>query len=256
MQRFSLSLVLTLSIACPAFPKSADSLLVSGRQLLHSGENQGSLDAMYEARAMFERALADSGLASWPHYYIALADFRIVNLLLAAGDKNKEAASGHLKTAVEHLQEATRIDPDAAEAHALLASVYGRQIGLSPVKGMILGPKGGKAIRKALELAPDNPRVVLSAAIGDFNTPKMFGGNKERAMKGFRRAAELFSREKPADPLEPSWGHSEAFAWLGLAHMDRDEKEPAGAAFEKALQINPDFGWVKYVLLPELELAD
>ena len=75
-------------------------------------------------------------------------------------------------------------------------------------------------------------------------------------MKGFRRAAELFSREKPADPLEPSWGHSEAFAWLGLAYLDRNEKEPAGAAFQKALQINPDFGWVKYVLLPELELAD
>ena len=256
MPRFPLSLVFMLSLACPAFPQAADSLLVSGRQLLDSGENQGSIDPMYEARAMFERALADSSLTAWTHYYIALADFRIVNLLLAAGDRNKEAASGHLKTAVEHLQEATRIDPEAAEAYALLSSVYGRQIGLSPVKSMFLGPKAGKAIGKAMELAPDNPRVVLSAAIGDFNTPRVFGGNKERAMKGFRRAAELFSREKPADPVEPSWGHSEAFAWLGLAHLDRDEKEPAGAAFEKALQIDPDFGWVKYVLLPELELAD
>ena len=256
MPRFPLALVFMLSIACPAFPQSADSLLASGRQLLDSGEKQGSIEAMYEARAMFERALADSSLAAWPHYYVALADFRIVNLLLAAGDRNKEAASGHLKTAVEHLQEATRIDPGAAEAYALLSSAYGRQIGLSPVKSMFLGPKAGKAISKAMELAPDNPRVVLSAAIGDFNTPRVFGGNKERAMKGFRRAAELFAREKPADPVEPSWGHSEAFAWLGLAYLDRDEKEPAKAAFEKALQINPDFGWVKYVLLPELESAD
>ena len=256
MQRFPLSLVFMLSLACPAFPQAADSLLASGRQLLDSGEKQGSIEAMYEARAMFERALADTGLAPWTHYYTALADFRIANLLLAAGDRNKEAASGHLKTAVEHLQEATRIDPEAAEAYALLSSVYGRQIGLSPVKSMFLGPKAGKAIGKAIELAPDNPRVVLSAAIGDFNTPRVFGGNKERAMKGFRRAAELFSRENPADPVEPSWGHSEAFAWLGLAYLDRNEKEPAEAALEKALQINPDFGWVKYVLLPELELAD
>ena len=256
MLRFLLSLAFVFSIACPAFPQSADSLLVNGRQMLHSGENQGSLDAMYAARAMFERALADTSLAAWSHYYIALADYRMVNLLLAAGEENKDTASRHLKTAVEHLQEATRINPQAAEAYALLSSTYGRQIGLSPVKSMFLGPKAGKAIRKAVQLAPDNPRVVLSAAIGDFNTPKMFGGNKERAMQGFRRAAELFALEKPADPVEPVWGHSEAYAWLGLAYVDRDERAAAGAAFEKALEIDPDFGWVKYVLLPELEKAN
>ncbi len=253
MKRFPLSLAFMLSIACPAFTQSADSLLVSGRRMLHAGENQGSLDAMYAARATFERALADTSLAAWAHYYIALADFRIVNLLLGAGEKNKDAASEHLDSAVGHLKEATRIDPEAAEAYALLSSAYGRQIGLSPVKGMFIGPKAGKAIKKAMELAPDNPRVVLSAAIGDFNTPRMFGGNKESAMQGFQRAAELFALEKPAEPVEPVWGHSEAYAWLGLAYMDRDEREPAGMAFEKALEIDPDFGWVKYVLLPELE---
>ena len=256
MPRFPLSLAFMISIACPAFPQSADSLLASGRQMLYAGENQGSLDAMYAARAVFERALVDSSLGAWPHYYIALADCRIANLLLGAGDKNKKAASGHLKSAVEHLREATRIDPEAAEAYALLSGAYGRQIGLSPVKSMFLGPKAGKAIGKAMELAPDNPRVVLSAAIGDFNTPRVFGGNKERAMQGFRRAARLFALEKPADPLEPSWGHSETFAWLGLAYMDRDDRKRAGAAFEKALEIDPDFGWVKYVLLPELEGAN
>ena len=256
MPRFAFSLVFMISIACPAFPQAADSLLVSGRQMLHAGVNQGSLEAIYESRALFERALADSSLGAWPHYYIALADCRIVNLLPGAGDENKEAASGHLKTAVEHLQEATRIDPEAAEAYALLSSAYGRQIGLSPVKSMFLGPKAGKAIRKAMELAPDNPRVVLSAAIGDFNTPRVFGGNKQRAMQGFRRAARLFALERPSDPLEPVWGHSETFAWLGLAYMDRNDRKRAGAAFEKALEIDPDFGWVKYVLLPDLEGAN
>ena len=123
-----------------------------------------------------------------------------------------------------HLKEATRINPEGAEAHALLSSAYGRQIGLSPVKSMFIGPKAGKASKKAMELAPDNPRVVLSAAIGDFNTPRMFGGNKERAMQGFQRAAELFALERPAEPVEPVWGHSEAYAWLGLAYMDRDWK--------------------------------
>ncbi len=255
MLRFLLSLVFIFSIAYPAFAQSADSLLVSGKQMLQAGENASDLDAMYMSRATFERTLADTSLAAWSHYYIALADYRIVDLLLAAGEKNEDAASEHLKIAVEHLKEATRLDPQAAEAYALLSSAYGRQIGLNPVKSMVLGPRVGKAVKKAMQIAPNNPRVVLSAAISDFNTPKMFGGSKEKGLQGFQRAAELFAQEEPTDPIQPVWGHSRTYAWLGIAYQDRGELELARAAFEKALEINPGFGWVKYVLLPELEKA-
>ena len=256
MMRILLSLASVFSIAFPAFPQPADSLLVNGRQMLRVRENQGSIDAMYAARAMFERALADSSLTAWSHYYIALADYRMANFLLASGEKNKDAASGHLKSAVEHLQESTRINPQSAEAYALLSSAYGRQVSLSPAKSMFLGPKARKALRKAVKLDPENPRVVLSAAIRDFNTPKMFGGNKERAMQGFKRATELFAREEPVDPVQPVWGHSQSYAWLGIAYQDRGELESAHGAYEKALEIDPDFGWVKYVLLPGLEAAN
>ena len=250
MLHFLLSLVCIVSVAYPILAQSADSLIVSGKQMLQAGENAGDLDAMYAARATFERALADTSLSAWGHYYIALADYRIAGLL---GEESKDQASEHLKVAVEHLKKATEIDPQAAEAYALLSSAYGLQIGLSPMKSMLLGPRVGKAAQKAKQLAPDNPRVVLSAAISDFNTPKMFGGSKEKGLQGFQRAAELFAQEEPTNPIQPVWGHREAYAWLGIAYQDRGELEPARAAFEKALEIDPDFGWVKYVLLPELE---
>jgi tetratricopeptide (TPR) repeat protein len=273
MSRFLLALAFVFSLAAPAFAQAspmlatgsaADSLLVSGKQMLRAGENGDSLDAMYAAKATFERALADTALVaastssaeSWGHYYIALADYRIADYLLAAGEENKGAASEHLKTAVEHLKEATRLDPQAAEAYSLLSSVYGWQIGLSPMKSMLLGPRVGQASRKAQQLAPDNPRVVLSAAISDFNTPEMFGGSKEKGLQGFQRAAELFAQEEPTDPIQPVWGHREAYAWLGIAYQNQGELESARAAFEKALEIDPDFGWVRDWLLPELEKAN
>ena len=249
MLRFLLSLAFIFSIAYPTLAQPADSLIVSGRQMLQAGENAGDLDAMYAARATFERALADTGLSAWGHYYIALTDYRIAGLL---EEKSKDP-SEHLNAAVEHLKKATEIDPQAAEAYALLSSVYGWQIGLSPMKSMLLGPRSGRAIQKAEQLAPDNPRVVLSASISDFNTPKMFGGSKEKGLQGFQRATELFAQEEPTDPIQPIWGHREAYAWLGIAYQDRGELESARAAFEKALEIDPDFGWVKYALLPELE---
>ncbi len=253
MIRVLLSLAFIFLITYPTFAQPADSLIVSGKQMLQAGENAGDLDAMYAARATFERALADTSLAAWGHYYIALADYRIAGLLEG---ESKDQASEHLKVAVEHLKKATEIDPQAAEAYALLSSAYGLQIGLSPMKSMLLGPRVGKASQKAKQLAPENPRVVLSAAISDFNTPKMFGGSKEKGLQGFQRAAELFAQEKPTDPIQPIWGHREAYAWLGIAYQNQGELESARAAFEKALAIDPDFGWVKYWLLPELEKAN
>ena len=255
MSRFLLALAFVFSLAAPAFAQSSDSLLVSGKQMLRAGEDGGSLDALYAAKAAFECALADTALAAWGHYYIALADYRIADYLLAAGEENKGAAAEHLKTAVDHLQKATEIDPQAAEAYALLSSAYGRQIGLDPIKGMTLGRKAQKSLKKAVQLAPDNPRVALCAAIRDFNTPGMFGGSKEKGLQGFQRAAELFAQEEPIDPIQPAWGHSRTYAWIGLAYQDRGELAPARAAFAKALAINPHFSWVKNVLLPELEKA-
>ena len=255
MSRFLLALAFVFSLAAPAFAQSSDSLLVSGKQMLRAGENGGSLDALYAAKATFERTLADTVLAAWGHYYIALADYRIADYLLAAGEENKGAASDHLKATVEHLKEATEIDPQAAEAYSLLSSAYGRQIGLNSIKGMVLGRRAQKALKKAVQLAPDNPRVVLCTAIRDFNTPGMFGGSKEKGLRGFQRAAELFAQEEPSDPIQPAWGHSRTYAWLGLAYQDRGELALARAAFAKALAINPDFSWVKNVLLPELEKA-
>ena len=80
----------------------------------------------------------------------------------------------------------------------------------------------------------------------------MFGGDPEKGMLGFQQAADLFAAEVVDDPLMPDWGHAEAYAWLGQGHMANGAQEQARAAFEKALALNPDYGWVKYVLLPKV----
>ena len=245
MSRFLLALAFAFSLAAPAFAQaspmlatesSADSLIVSGKQML--GEDGGSLDELYAAKAAFERALADTSLdaafdelsvESWGHYYIALADYRIADHLLAADEKNKGAAAEHLKAAVEHLQKATEIDPQAAEAYALLASAYGRQIGLNPAKGIVLGRRAQQALKKAVQLAPDNPRVVLCTAIRDFNTPGMFGGSKEKGLQGFQRAAELFAQRR-ADRSHPSCMGTQPHLRLARPRLPRSRRASAGAS--------------------------
>lgn len=233
--------------------------LIAGRRLLKKGVSQSDLDTMYAARTILEGALSDVDISPWGHYYVGLADYRIANVLLARGKKRRADASDHLKKAIEHLQIAKRsvddgeeINEATAEVYALLSHVYGRQISLSPIKGIYLGPKSKSILRKAERLAPDNPRVVLSSAISYLMTPRFFGGNSEKAMTGFRRAAKLFAREKPADPIHPVWGHSDTYTWKGIAYLERDKRDAAREAFEKALEIDPDNRWAREMLSGDL----
>lgn len=239
-------------MSMPVAAEPGDSLLTIGKRLLSLGTNRGDIEQVYAARATFERASADTLFSLWLPYYVALADYRIANFLLVRGSDFENRASEHLANAVAHLRPSAEGDgPNAAEACALISMVYGRQISISPLKGILLGPKSNRMRKRAEDLAPRNPRVVFSAALNDFHTPRMFGGNKKRALEGFERAASLFTEQVVAESAEPAWGHSETYAWMGIARIDRQEYVLARAAFEKALDIDPDQVWVKRELLPE-----
>lgn len=252
VQRGLLFGLLLLLGAVPLFAQPVDSLIVQGKNLLADGFNETNLDKMRQARAIFERATNDAKRAALAHYYMGLAHNRIANLMATTDEKQ---ALTHVDQAIEHLQQATKLDGSFAEAHALLSSVYGRKIGMKPMLGMIMGPKADVAIKKAKQLDPDNPRIIYIEAMSDFHKPETWGGSIERAIDGLQRAAGLFAEETVTDPLMPDWGHDETYAWLGIAYIRKEQPDDARQAFEKALAINPDFGWVKDYLLPQLDKA-
>ena len=239
-------ILIGLFLTVPAQAQT-DSLIISAKEVLLNGTNMNNGEMLREARSMFERAASDPDFAPLGHYYMALAEYR-----LATGSAEKKAQLKHLDQGIEQLEKSIELDDTSAEAYALMGSMLGWKAGLKPMQSMFLGPKANGMISKAEKLAPDNPRVLLVRAISDFNTPSMFGGDKDRAMKGFEQATSYFEKQTSADPLQPEWGHSDTYAWIGQAFMAREAYAQAEAAFEEALAINPDNGWVKMVLLPQL----
>lgn len=253
MTRFLSTLLVVLLLAAPVRAQDgggAENVLREGKRLLEKGTNQGDPALLQQARAAFERATASDRHAALAHYYVGLADYR----LLYAPERTAEKLD-LLNDAIDHLEKAVEQDEGFAEAHALLGSMYGQKVAEQWYKGPFLGPKSDAQMEKARALAPENPRVVLLDAIGLYNKPGMFGGDKEKALEGFERAARLFEQENVTNPLQPQWGHEEAYAWLGIAHLQAERPEEARQAFEKALAINPDYGWVKEVLMPQLAEA-
>ncbi len=229
----------------------ADSLLQRAKTLIAEGANRGSLDTLRQGRALAKRTAGAPSRQALAHYYAALADYRLNNQFPEDAEEQREEVLGDATT---HLKKATELDSTFADAWALLAGVYGQRMGLNPMtQGMMLGSDTDAALERAKDLAPKNPRVWIIDGTSDFFTPSMFGGDKERALEKFEKAARLAEQESVEDPLMPSWGHAEAHAWIGIAHMDAEQYDQARKAFEEALRINPEYGWVQHVLRPQLE---
>jgi tetratricopeptide (TPR) repeat protein len=79
---------------------------------------------------------------------------------------------------------------------------------------------------------------------------EMMKKHLDEAINHLEAAVKL--NNKSADFLQPAWGHEEAYAWIGVAYLDKNDKAAARAAFERALAIAPAYGWVKYQLYPKV----
>ena len=170
-------------------------------------------------------------------YTKAYADYRLAISANLRADADKAEAA--LEQAVDILTPA-----EDAESKALLAAVYGMQIGMNPLKGMTLGPKAGSTLDDAAEIEPTNPRVLLVRAISAYNTPAIFGGGPGNAIEFSNQAIASF--RQPCNDI--CWGHAEAYTWRGLAKQQLGDQQGALNDWQQALQTNPDYGWAKFLL--------
>ncbi len=183
-------------------------------------------------------------------YTIAYVAWRLANLT----DVPEQEQADLLDDAVERLETLVNDDPGYTEAHALLGSLYGLQIGRDPSRGVVLGVRASGALDHAEAAAPDNPRVPLLQGISAFHRPVRFGGGLDRAERLLRRSLDLFSRE-PLDKPWPNWGRFDAHVWLGQTLARQNDPSGARAEYDAALSLAPDSERVKFVLLPALNGA-
>jgi tetratricopeptide (TPR) repeat protein len=241
-------ILLASGTACCQTPTTKQ-WLIEAKNCLRQGDNTAHGEDFYRAKALLDKCTAGVEYQALAEYYLGYADYRLGVVVYRM---DKEKAITYLDSAVDHLERAIERENDFAEAHALLSSCYGIKISFAPFKGIVLGPKSGMEMQKAKDLSPENPRIALLGAIGTYKTPALFGGGKEKGLAALKKAAELFDRWHKADSLLPDWGAAEVYAWIGLTYVDRSEMILARKAFENALRINPDYAWVKYVLLPKV----
>lgn len=226
-----------------------DEVIIKGKKMLQLGENRNDAKALTEAQAYFEGLMNAQSTApqkALTHYYAGYAGYRLANTTT-----NDDQRDAYLDNAMQHLETCVELDKNFADGFALLSGIYGRK-STGMISAMKYGPKASTAGETALKLDPKNPRALILGATSLFFRPAMWGGDKKKAVEQWQRAAQILDDAPTKETAQPTWGHEEAYAWLGQAFADEGNADAARAAYDRALEINPDYGWVKNVLYPKL----
>lgn len=159
-----------------------------------------------EAANMFER-VANAETDNWlPYYYVAT-----IHNVAAFGESNKEKLTQSLEKAQEYIDIANRISPNNPEIMVRQATINTAWIAFDGATyGMTLSGKVAAIYAQALELAPENPRVVFSKAEWDMGSAQYFGKDTAPYCKDVERSLELFDTFKAESDFHPNWGKERA----------------------------------------------
>ena len=219
--------------------------ILRGKALLTEATSLQDREGMQEAKQLFDDLKQDTSVAALAYYYAGYASYRLSTFL---PHSQTEERMVHLNDAVDNLETTVKKQKDLADAYALLDRCYSLLTGIDHTFAEV----GDVYQAQALELAPNNPRVLFLTGTDLYFTPPEYGGDPQLAMERFEQAARLFEKQTPSDPLLPDWGHAEVYAWLARGYLEQ-HPEKAHAALTKALALDPDYRWAKDVLLPRVE---
>ncbi len=218
---------------------------IETRKALYDAYLSG-LKLLWEKGVAQEQRKFDSHPTDHNRFDLAYAQFGLLSYTLK--NKDEELFDDYVDETIEHLEHLVENDFQVAESKALLSSIYGLKIGYSSWKGMFLGPRSARLIEEATKTDRNSAIVWKLNGRSKQFTPKSFGGDNEAAIRSYEKAIKLWETQSL---IEDNWFYLDTYAWLGLAYEKKGDVEKAINCYEKALELEPDFNWVKNSLLPK-----
>lgn len=138
-----------------------------------------------------------------------------------------------------------------SEAHycMYMSSINAYDFMLNKSKLFSAGLQSFKLVKKAAQLAPDDPFVLTLKANVDFYAPAAFGGDKEAALVLFTRARELF---RETEDYQHLWNYASLRLCIAQCYDKKGDSERAISECYSILGEIPDFEYVRDEYLPQL----
>lgn len=140
----------------------------------------------------------------------------------------------------------------SAELYALYCDVLSKKASLETIMAITTGRKAHKAIEKAAALDKQSSAVRLIGAIQLMHIPKVFGGDRAKSRELLNSILKS-QGHRSEDPLFISFAESaEVYAYLAQLEILEGNIPAAEAYIKKALQIEPNYGYVKIDLRKQI----
>ena len=154
-----------------------------------------------EASQLFER-IATAEKDNWlPPYYAAT-----IEILESFQIKEEATLVAKLNKAQIFLDTANSLSPDNPEILIRQALLHVAYMAFDGQKyGMTMSMKNAALYKKALELAPENPRVILSKAESDMGAARFFGQSTKPFCENIKKAIELSKKEEISIKFYPKF---------------------------------------------------
>jgi cytochrome c553 len=232
--------------AAPAGP-SADVVAYGTKvtQAVFGGGPAALKTARSDATAMLGSNLPPAD-KKFVHYTAAYASWES-----AVQASNPAESRSAITDALGQLTQAVTLDEKFGEAYILLAAIQAQNARLSEMP-VPYDPGVRAALARAQVLDAKNPRLALAEGIAAFLSPRAVGAGPNAAEEALKRADALFAGGAGSAGW-PNWGRAQTQAWLGQVLARKGDLAGARQAYQSALTLQPDYTWVKSVLLPSLD---
>lgn len=213
----------------------ASETLVPYRDQIEQAYQARDSQAIEATMVALRKAGDAAGQQDLATYYVAFGRLR----QSALPGLPKDQAREYLEQCIAKLAPVVARRKDDARARALYASCLGSSANHYVLRSATRGFASSREISAAMDLAPDDPWVVLQDAVIEFMTPAMFGGSPANALGKLRRAEQLFVASRPSGSFQPVFGESETWLYIGRVHLALGQTPAARQALQKARSLAP-----------------
>lgn len=190
----------------------------------------GDVAGIEQVRSGLLAAATDPVQAEQAAYYAAFARLRQG---LAAEDRPGEARL-YIDDCIAELKVLVDRQPDNAEARAMLGSCYGISTQYHKLSIPTRGMEALRHMAVARDLAPGNPWVMLQDGLADFETPRIFGGDRQLGIRKLEKASAMFAAAAASGSRPATWAAAETWQQLGRMYEATGRDEEARTALDKA----------------------
>ncbi|HYU32061.1 MAG TPA: hypothetical protein VEW48_07850 [Thermoanaerobaculia bacterium] len=237
-------------------PKTAERQLTTAKGQIMTADYRADLAGLKRLRGTVVPLTADPAWGYLAHYWAGFASWRLA-INGASHGMSREDLRANLESAAADFEASIRLRDDFADSYAAAAGVNGWLAQFLDPAGRREGiERYQRLLARAKELEPDNPRMLWVEAVPYLYLPVDRGGDRARALKLYRRMVEVSGSPVASSPL-PDWGKPEGLMSLAYAHLNQPapDLESADKEAREALRLQPDWSYVKDILLPQIEKA-